>query len=142
MTRRDDFKASALSGFRPDESLAKSLVHGAYLADSPSEEGRQSDLDLIWNLLDYGWLSDAARPSSAMSSTNESSGITGDTRESPAENSRAVDPIDWIPPNTSGPSSLTYPFDATIDNFSYDSYDTWSEVIEGGDTIVPLSMEL
>ncbi|EXJ77046.1 hypothetical protein A1O3_10204 [Capronia epimyces CBS 606.96] len=50
--------ATALRSFRPNPSSARALV-----TTPPNEQhSHDPDLDVIWNLLDYGWLSDAARP--------------------------------------------------------------------------------
>ncbi|KAL2427903.1 hypothetical protein ABEF91_005822 [Exophiala dermatitidis] len=52
--------ATALRAFEPNPSSARALV-----TTTPNDQYvHDPDLDTIWNLLDYGWLSDAARPKS------------------------------------------------------------------------------
>ena len=124
-------QASALLEFDPDPSAASILVSGSGAAASPSEWSSDPNLDVIWNLLDYGWLSDSARSCSSETDTKpcqnggpwEDMGPTfWSDRQLGTEMADLVDDIGTVGCDLNS-------FNPTVQD---NAYDTWSEILDGG----------
>lgn len=56
-------KSLALQSFQPDSSISTGLLSSSFSPDILSSEQTET----LWNLVDYGWLSDSARPITPLS---------------------------------------------------------------------------
>ena len=123
--------------FDPDPAAAKSLVTGSATAMSPSEWVKDPEIDIIWNMLDYGWLSDSDRPASPQQCHLRPNLMPWDT-EFPCSQSSSLDGMgDFMQHGAAAQGGM--------DHFSLAVTDvndgTWSEILSKGQDIAGVGLD-
>ncbi|KIW16505.1 hypothetical protein PV08_06560 [Exophiala spinifera] len=121
--------AYALMQLDPDPALARWLVTAA---SEPSLDGTFADasMDFMWDLLDYGWLCDSARPSSSPEACDKTHNVgQGEPTFSSLDLDQGMSTVDnFMPKSSALPIDLDY-FDPTVTD---PTFGTWVDVIESG----------
>ncbi|KAG9775433.1 hypothetical protein KCU88_g5097, partial [Aureobasidium melanogenum] len=130
--------AYALMQLDPDPSAAKSLVT-TVASTAPSEMPTDSSLDIIWNLLDYGWLSDSARPSSSPEACQSwlHGGPWDPTDKGWNPRQHDPSPAAMMQDSTTIPNDIDY-FDPTVED---PTYGAWLEIIDPGPADMPADLD-
>lgn len=60
-----------MRGFQPDPVLSKELVSNSQISSPISDNRKAEEFEILWRLVDYGWLTDPARDLSLASSGSD-----------------------------------------------------------------------
>ncbi|KIW40296.1 hypothetical protein, variant 2 [Exophiala oligosperma] len=123
--------AYVLMQLDPDPKSARDLVTAA-IAVTPGESPADSSMDNIWDLLDYGWLCDSARPSSSPEACQQMGNVDQwDPTVDSWKLKQAMSVVDsFMPEPTAAPIDLNY-FDPAVTD---PAFSAWEDVLEPGFT--------
>lgn len=129
-------QVTALGSFHPDPSLAKILITGSIVISSPKQHFKDDSLECIWNLLDYGWLSDSTREvSMSESHSGWSPGADAGIYFIESESNDLLQSNNAPLPQSSSGAVIDLPVNTSLHD---GPDDLWSEILqEGGDIAFP-----